>query len=61
MVEIAASNPTPEGRVSIAGGISTFDRKKDDRVSEVFARADSAMYTDKIKMKEKGYEINYTI
>lgn len=61
MIEIAATNPAPEGRVSIAGGISVFDRKKDDKVAEVFARADSAMYTDKVKMKEKGYEINYKI
>lgn len=61
MIEIAATNPSAEGRVSIAGGISEYDRTKDDKVAEVFARADSAMYTDKVKMKEKGYEINYKI
>ena len=61
MIEIAATNQSAEGRVSIAGGISEYDRAKDDKVAEVFARADSAMYTDKVKMKEKGYEINYKI
>ena len=61
MIEIATKNPPPEGRVSVAGGIAVFDPKKDDKVAEVFARADAAMYEDKQHMKEKGYEINYKI
>lgn len=61
MIEIAATNPPPEGRVSIAGGIAVFDKRNDLKVADVFARADAAMYEDKVKMKEKGYEINYTI
>lgn len=61
MAEIAATNPQPEGRVSVAGGIGVFERGNDDSVAEVFARADAAMYEDKLKMKEKGYEIDYKI
>ena len=61
MIEIAATNPPPEGLVSVAGGIGVYSRKEDDKVADVFSKADSAMYEDKVKMKEKGYEINYTI
>ncbi len=61
MIEIASTNPPPEGLVSVAGGIGVFKRPGDDKVAEVFARADAAMYEDKVKMKEKGYEINYKI
>ncbi len=53
MEEIAATNPPPEGLVSVAGGIGVFDPKTDDKVAEVFARGDAAMYEDKIKMKEE--------
>ncbi len=52
MDEIAATNPPPEETVSVAGGIGVFDRGKDDDFADVFARADAAMYKDKIKMKE---------
>ncbi len=53
MEEIAASDPDPEEKVSIAGGIGIFDRKHDEKVADIFARADAAMYEDKQKMKEK--------
>ena len=53
MKEIDASDPAPEDRVSIAGGIGIFDKGNDDKVADVFSRADAAMYEDKIKMKEK--------
>ncbi|MCR5687442.1 MAG: GGDEF domain-containing protein [Lachnospiraceae bacterium] len=59
--EIAATNPPPEGMVSVAGGLGVYEHGRDDRVAEVFARADSAMYEDKVRMKEKGHEINYKI
>lgn len=53
MEEIAAKDPPPEERVSIAGGIGIFDRDKDDKVADVFARADAAMYENKQMIKEK--------
>lgn len=52
MREIADGDSAPEKLVSIAGGIGVFDNKIDDSVSDVFARADAAMYEDKTKMKE---------
>ncbi len=61
MVEIAKQDPPPEERVWIACGIGIYERGKDDKVSDVFARADSAMYDDKVKIKEKGYEISNKI
>ena len=61
MIEIASTNPPPEGRVSVAGGIAVYEKGRDDKVADVFARADVAMYEDKQRMKEKGYEINYKI
>ncbi len=55
MEEIAATDPEPEGLVSIAGGIGVYEPAKDDKVADVFARADAAMYEDKMIMKkEKG-------
>lgn len=53
MEEIASMDLPPEERVSVAGGIGIFDKKKDEKVADVFARADAAMYEDKQKMKEK--------
>lgn len=53
MEEIAATDPPPDRRVSIAGGIGIYERGKDDKVADVFARADAAMYEDKQRMKEK--------
>ena len=61
MVEIAKTNPPPEGRVWVARGLGVFERGKDDKVADVFAKADAAMYEDKVKIKEKGYEISYKI
>lgn len=52
MAEITAGASTPEGIASMAGGIGVFDSKNDDKVADVFARADSAMYEDKLKMKK---------
>ena len=52
MKEIADSDQAPEKLVSIAGGIGVYDQATDDSVSDVFARADAAMYEDKTKMKE---------
>jgi len=49
--DIADTNPPPEAKVSIAGGISVFDRNTDDSFEDVFARADAAMYEDKQKIK----------
>ncbi len=51
MQEIAETNPPPEGLVSVAGGIGVYEPGNDDRVSDVFARADAAMYEDKVAMK----------
>ena len=51
MEEIAETNPPPEGLVSVAGGIGVYEPGSDDRVSDVFARADAAMYEDKVAMK----------
>ncbi len=49
--EIDSTDPPPEGRVSIAGGIGLFDPAKDDCVEDVFARADAAMYENKQYIK----------
>ena len=54
MKEITANAPSPEEAVSMAGGIGVFDRKDDDKVADVFVRADAAMYEDKIEMKKAG-------
>ena len=51
MAEINANAASPEEVVSIAGGIGVFEKGKDDKVADVFARADAAMYDDKVKMK----------
>lgn len=40
------------GDVSVAAGMAAFDRKADRLVSDVFARADEAMYACKKQMKE---------
>ena len=52
MAEITATASTPEEVVSMAGGIGVFEKGKDDKVADVFARADAAMYEDKMKMKK---------
>ncbi len=44
----ASSNPQ---NVSFAVGMSVFDRNKDTNVSDVFKRADSIMYQNKVEMK----------
>ena len=44
----AVSNPQ---NVSFAVGMSIFDRKSDTNVSDVFNRADNAMYQNKVEMK----------
>ncbi len=54
MADIAATDPTPEETVSIAGGIGVFERGKDNKFADVVARADSAMYDDKQRMKQEG-------
>ena len=43
----------PSEKVSAAIGFASFDAKKDKSVSDVFSRADKAMYIRKNKMKEK--------
>lgn len=53
MKEIASQNPTPEERVSIAGGIAVFDADSDLKVADVFTRADAAMYDDKVAVKKE--------
>ncbi|MCR5300817.1 MAG: GGDEF domain-containing protein [Lachnospiraceae bacterium] len=58
MAEIARTDPPPEERVWVAGGIGVYERGSDNKVAEVFSRADSAMYEHKMRMKEKGYEIS---
>ena len=52
MQEIAATDPSPEELVSVAGGVGVFEYGSDNKVADVFARADAAMYDDKVKMKE---------
>ncbi len=54
MKEIAENAAEPEDRVSVAGGIGVFDPKNDDKVADVFARADAAMYEDKEQMKKEN-------
>ncbi|MBR6391203.1 MAG: GGDEF domain-containing protein [Lachnospiraceae bacterium] len=54
MEEIAAKDPAPEDRVSIAGGIGIYEPGRDDKVAEIFARADAAMYDNKIMMKNSN-------
>ena len=51
MKDVAAAASKPEEAVSIAGGIAVFDHEKDDKVADVFAKADAAMYEDKMMMK----------
>ena len=41
-----------EGRVTVAFGISDFNRGVDMRMQDVFERADAKMYTYKRKFKE---------
>jgi diguanylate cyclase (GGDEF)-like protein len=53
MKEIASQDPTPEERVSIAGGIAVFDPENDLKVADVFTRADAAMYDDKVTVKKE--------
>ena len=40
------------GGVSIAGGIAVYDPEEDTSLASVFARADSAMYDDKKRLKD---------
>ena len=54
MEEIAAKDPAPDDRVSIAGGIGIYEPGRDDKVAEIFARADAAMYDNKIMMKNSN-------
>ena len=54
MEEINATAVEPEAHVSVAGGIAVFDPEQDDKVADVFARADAAMYEDKEQMKKEN-------
>ncbi len=51
MTEITAAAKNPEEVVSMAGGFGVYDPATDDKVADVFSRADSAMYEDKMEMK----------
>ena len=53
MKEIASMDPAPEECVSIAGGIAVYDAENDLKVADVFTRADSAMYDDKVAIKKE--------
>lgn len=54
MEEAAAKGVKPEEKVSIAGGIGVFDPATDDKVADVFARADAAMYENKVEIKSQA-------
>lgn len=56
MEETNAQDPSPEARISVAGGMGVFNPKDDLRVADVFSRADAAMYEDKVSMKSKENE-----
>lgn len=43
----------PDGRISIARGIAIYEENVDLTVSDVFKRADDAMYQNKIQMKKR--------
>jgi len=40
-----------KGLVTVAGGISGYERGRDIRVQDVFERADQAMYLNKQRLK----------
>jgi diguanylate cyclase (GGDEF)-like protein len=44
----------PAERISAAIGVSSYDREKDNKVEDIFRRADSAMYEKKRAMKAKA-------
>ncbi len=52
MAKITANASSPEDVVSMAGGFGVFDPSEDSKVADVFARADAAMYEDKVEMKK---------
>lgn len=53
MTDLSSKDIPATERVSIASGIAVYDSEKDINISDVFSRADAAMYENKAIMKRK--------